>query len=143
MTTIAWDGHTLAADRRVNFGSVSDMECTKIVKNKKGHLAAASGSSSLAAGFRRWFLEGEKGEPVMAKDGQDATGFIIRKPGKVEMYDIAGWYEAETDKFAVGSGCELALGALRSGGDAIAAVGVAMMHDGYTGGKVDALELGK
>ena len=147
MTTIAWDGKTLAADRRVSFGSVSDGNVTKIVKRKKdGALAAAAGNSSMAAAFRRWFLNGERRldtKPELSKDTETASGVIIRPNGVVEIHDQYGWFELETEKYANGSGWEIAIGAMHAGATAEEAVRIAAKLDGNTGDEVDVLELGK
>lgn len=142
MTTIAWDGSTLAADRRVNFGGVTDAKTTKIVQRADGALAASSGSSSLGAAFKRWFLDGENGErPALDKGTENASGLIIRPSGVLIVHDVSGWYEAEAGFYALGSGWEIALGAMAMGATAEQAVRVAAKFDGNTGGDVDTLSL--
>lgn len=141
MTTIAWDGKTLAGDRRVSYGTISDAKTTKIAKTKKG-LCGAAGHTSMCAAFRRWFVAGEKGDhPPMSKDSENATGFIIRPDGRRIMYDSAGWYEVDPGPFAMGSGWEIAVGAMRQGAFADKAVEVAAEFDGSTGTEIDMLEL--
>lgn len=141
MTTIAWDGELLASDRRVTYGTISDARVTKIGKTKKG-LCGAAGVTSICAAFRRWFMEGEKGDPpFMGKDGDAATGFIIRPNGVRFMYDQFGWYEVDPGPFAMGSGYEIALGAMRQGSFADKAVQIAAEFDGSTGNEVDMLRL--
>jgi len=141
MTTIAWDGKTLAADRRVSYGSISDAKMTKIAKTKFG-LCGAAGNSSLAAGFKRWFHNGEKGDPpTLGKDGEIATAFIIRSSGLRLHYDQCGWYEVDPGPFAIGSGYEIAIGAMESGKSAVQAVQIAAKLDGCTGNEIDILEL--
>ena len=141
MTTIAWDGDTLAADRRVSYGTISDAKVTKISKTKKG-LCGAAGVTSMCAAFRRWFEAGEKGDPpYMGKDGDTATGFIIRPDGTRIMYDQHGWYKTDPGPFAMGSGFEVALGAMAQGAAADKAVQVAAEFDGSTGNEVDTLRL--
>lgn len=49
MTTIAWDGKTLAADRRVTCGGVTDAKVHKIVRREDGALAGSAGNTSLGA----------------------------------------------------------------------------------------------
>lgn len=141
MTTIAWDGELLASDRRVTYGTISDAKLTKIGKTKKG-LCGAAGVTSTCAAFRRWFLEGEKGEcPSMGRGDDAATGFIIRPNGVRFMYDQFGWYEVDPGPFAMGSGYEVALGAMRQGSFADKAVQIAAEFDGSTGAEIDMLRL--
>lgn len=143
MTTIAWDGKTLAADRRIDFDGVSDVETTKILKRRDGALCGTSGAVSLGAAFKRWFLKGEKGErPVLSANGERANGLIIRPNGQLVVHDINGWYEAQAKFYANGSGWELAMGAMHAGATAEQAVAIAAKLDGRTGGDIDTLELG-
>ena len=143
MTTIAWDGVDLAADRRVSYGTMSDANTTKISKTKKG-LCGAAGNTAMCAAFRRWFESGEKGDPpVLAKDGESATACIIRPDGSRFMYDAFGWYEVDPGPFALGSGWEVAMGALRNGASAPSAVKIASSIDGATGLQVDVLYHGQ
>lgn len=139
MTTIAWDGELLAADRRACYGSISDAKITKIAKTKKG-LCGAAGSTPLCAAFKRWFLAGEKGEPPsLVKGDQDATAFIIRPDGRRLMYDSSGWYEVDPGPFAMGSGWEIAIGAMEQGAFADKAVQIAAKFDGNTDHEMDTL----
>lgn len=141
MTTVAWDGKMLAADRRVSYGTMSDANTTKIVKSKKG-LCGAAGNTAMCAAFKRWFLAGEKGEsPALARDGESATACIVRPDGVRIMYDSYGWYEVDPGPFALGSGWEIAMGALRKGASAQEAVAIAASIDGATGNEIDVLEM--
>lgn len=140
MTTIAWDGKTLAADRRVSFDNTSDTKVTKIVKTKHG-LCGTSGNTSLGAGFKRWFIDGYKGDPPpLQKDGESAVAFVIRQNGARFHYDAYGWYEAHPGPFAIGSGYELAIAAMESGKSAVEAVQIAAKFDGLTNDEIDTLE---
>jgi len=141
MTTIAWDGKTLAADRRVSYDSVSDANTTKIVKTDNG-LCGAAGNTSIGAAFKRWFVHGEEGDPPpLEKNGQEASAFIIREAGVRLHYDQFGWFQADPGPFAIGSGWEIAIGAMKSGKSAAEAVQIAAKLDGYTGSDIDVLEL--
>lgn len=143
MTTVAWDGKVLAADRRLSFGSIQGAEVTKIVKNKKGELCGAAGTMTLADGFRRWFLAGKKGKPpALEMHGETATAFIVKTDKTIVFYDPCGWFEFTSDKFAIGSGQDVALGAMDRGADAVEAVQAACRLDGgSSGSRVDMLVL--
>lgn len=144
MTTIAWDGKMLAADRQINAGGVARCTKTKIAKNKKGDLCGASGITSVTSAFLRWFLAGEKGPAPALKDGTDeCEALIIRTNGAIIMYDSAGWHEVDPGFITSGSGWELALGALLAGKNAVEAVKIASMVDTKTSSEVDVLWLGK
>ncbi len=141
MTTIAWDGKTLAADRRVNFSGISDAQTTKIVKTDKG-LCGAAGITSLCSAFKRWFEAGEEGEhPSLKVDNEISTAVIIRPDGRMFLYDSYGWSEIYAKHYAMGSGWEIAIGAMKAGKTAEEAVLIAAKLDGNTGDEVDVLEL--
>lgn len=142
MTTIVWDGQSLAADRRVNYGGVTDTKISKIVRRADGALAGSSGNTSLGAAFKRWFLNGESGDrPALEKGSETCNGLIIRPSGALEVHDHVGWYECDAGRYALGSGWEIALGAMAMGADAEAAVRVAAKFDGNTGDEIEVLHL--
>lgn len=144
MTTIAWDGKTLAADRRVSTEGIFDCKMTKIHKRKDGSLVGACGGAALAAAFCRWVIAGEKGKrPELHAEKVSACGLIIRLNGNLILHDETGWFEADPGQYAMGSGWEIALSAMRTGNTAVNAVKIAEELDGGTGCGVDALELGK
>lgn len=145
MTTIVWDGKTLAADRLVSAGGVRDGEVSKIVKRKKdGALAGGAGPATMVAAFHRWFLKGEKGErPALRSGDTNASCFIIRPDRTIDVHEELGWFPLKAKTYAVGSGYELAYGAIALGAHAVEAIQVAMERDTGSGGAIDALELGK
>lgn len=145
MTTIVWDGKTLAADRRVTSHGMVDGQMTKIVKRKKdGALAGGAGSASLVAAFHRWFLKGERGKRPELKIGEFAASCVIIRPDKkIECHDEIGWFQSDAANYATGSGFEVAYGALGMGASARTAVQVAAERDTSTGLVIETLELGK
>lgn len=142
MTTIAWDGKTLAADRQITFNAIKEGSITKILKRKKdGILLAASGALPLAYAFHQWFLAGGKGKPPPCKvDDSTCAVQLLYPSGKLVSYDKVGKYEKKLDVFAEGTGYELALGAMAAGATAEEAVRIASRFDTKTGSEVDTLE---
>lgn len=146
MTTIAWDGKHFVADRQVHYNGIADGEHTKIVKREKdGALCGGCGDAALVAAFKRWFLKGEKGDPPPLSVGTDcaSSALIIYPNGTMVMHEKTGWYETINDKWAAGTGWEIAVGAMHAGASAEEAVRIAGKLDGATGNTVDILELGK
>lgn len=145
MTTVAWDGKRLAADRKITTcGGIHDCNMTKIVKRKDGSLCGVGGSTALAFAFQKWFLKGGKGKLPLLKDGDaDINAIVISPQGKLTVYDPSGYFEADAPFYAIGTGYELALGAMAMGAEADTAVRVASQFDSKTGNIVDVLELGK
>lgn len=142
MTTITWDGTTLAADRRASHVGGSDF-VTKIRRLSDGRLVGAAGISACCELWMHWREHG--GEmPALLKpkdSGTDTTadGIEIHPGGKVFIYGKYGPVPIESPFTAVGSGKPFALGAMAMGANAILAVEVAARFDRSTGGGVDYL----
>jgi ATP-dependent protease HslVU (ClpYQ) peptidase subunit len=127
MTTIAFRDGVMAGDRAVKAGNVFIHDTTKVVRRPlDGALCGTCGMSALGAEFRRWFLAGEQGDrPNMGEGDEDIQAMIARADGKIEMHDRLGWSLCESEFVALGSGQELALGAMAMGASAMQAVEVA------------------
>lgn len=127
MTTIAYRQGVMAGDRATKYGSITGHETTKVVRREDGALCGACGTTTIAAAFRRWFLAGEDAasKPSLGDDKEDIHAIIARPSGVVEIYDRMGWSVIEGDFHAIGSGTEIALGAMAMGADAAKAVRIA------------------
>lgn len=145
MTTIAWDGKTLAGDRRITANGVVNTESTKVHKRKDGALIGISGELCTSSEFVRWFMKGEKGKKpplkAMATSELAASAIIIRPNGTVEAHDQDGWHVVESSRYAIGSGGNFAMVAMKCGAFADRAVEIAAEFDVYTGSKVDCVSL--
>jgi ATP-dependent protease HslVU (ClpYQ) peptidase subunit len=143
MTTIAYRNGILAADSLITAGNriATSVSATKIIRLSDGRLLGHCGQmrhmKPLVA-----FLEGRSERyPDMEKD---ATAIVVHVEGRVELHygrhpDEA--LEEEAEFFAIGSGAELALGAMAVGVSAIEAVRAAIRFDTGSGGEVKHLEL--
>jgi ATP-dependent HslUV protease subunit HslV len=143
MTTIAWDGKTLAADRRFSNGSAITGSLTKIVQRKKdGAMCGVSMNIALGRRFQKWFLAGERGERPELSRGEEWTRALVVYPGgKLVVHEPEGSFDIDSGRYAFGSGMEFALGAMAMGAFADRAVEIAAMYDANTGNGVDTLEL--
>lgn len=144
MTTIAWDGRTLAADRQVSFGGGRMGESAKIARRGDGALIGCAGVLGMADALRQWFLDGEQGPRPRLEAGADNTcaAFIVRPDGAIDHISETGVARIESAQFAIGSGADYALGAMSMGADARRAVEVAMGWDNGSGGGIDVLSIG-
>jgi hypothetical protein len=75
------------------------------------------------------------------KDDEDADVIIVRPNGQLEYHDRYGWHKINGEFFAMGSGSELAYGALEMGASARKAVSIASKRDTNTGSKVSWVKL--
>lgn len=143
MTVIAWDGKTLAADKRA-IQNGYPATATKIHRIPDG-LVAFSGSASHAAALLDWFRKGRNPLSYPLGFGEDngAGSTFISDAGEIFVYDYrSGYPERIEDRFfARGAGRDYALAAMYLGHDARKAVEVACALDVNCGNGIDTLEL--
>ena len=146
MTTIAWDGKTLAADGQVTIGDsgIMTLKRQKIFK-KVGifDVLAFAGSLEPVDKFLAWARNPEEGEPpegeytvIYAIGGNLAFSHMstpIINAVTIGKGEIDAW----------GSGSQFALGAMHAGKTAIQAVNIAIKCDAFTGGKVRSVRVVK
>lgn len=139
MSTIVWDGATLAADKQAT-------ECgfrqtvTKIRRLNDGGLAGICGT--LDAGILAIaYIEG--GETPSWLDKDDWPTILLIRPDKTiwryEKYLTP--FQVEDSFMACGSGRDYALAALACGKDAVEAVAIAARFDTSTGMGIDSMTL--
>lgn len=134
MTTIAWDGKTLAADRRM----AGYMTTCKIFPVDGGYLAGAGAMDQLVEVAA--YLQAVADKPDLP-ESQESEFIVVRGS---EAFWLTWPHLREVrirESFAaLGSGSEFALGALAMGANAKTAVQVAAKFDPYTGGGVDTVD---
>lgn len=137
MTTIAWDGATLAADRQSTWGG------TPIVTRKVFKLQAPDGSFILYGGsgnsiqlgaFHRYVL----GQTWRVPCIDDAQFMMIDQQRRVWVaQNNMDWHRIDVRQWAMGSGADYALGAMAHGANARESVKVASRLDTGTGMGID------
>lgn len=138
MTTIACDRSDMAADGRVTSNGET-FPGTKIYR-VNGVLYGSAGLYAASVRFIEWAQRGEKGRlPRLARD------FSALKLTKDGIYVITDddptWMRCNSDHFAIGSGKDLALGAMEMGASPLEAVCIAMKWDTLSGGEPAVLSL--
>ncbi len=138
MTTVAWDGRMMAADKLANYGNTPN-ECTKILKTKEGLLIGASGDLDNTLPFKQWVLDGR--DPDKKPTLYDAfSGMVIELNGSITYYThrlVASTISMK--HWVLGSGGDYALGAMAAGKSAKEAVEIAIRLDVNSGIGVDVL----
>ncbi len=144
MTTIACDGRTLVADTRATEGTISS-HVSKLHRFKHGYVAIA-GDVLHGLKFVEWLKkrrdESMRGFPAhdLTEDGFDAL--VLRNDGRMETWDHRGGPVPITDPFwAIGSGREVALGALHAGVTVRQAVIIACKVDSASSLPIEAVDL--
>jgi len=143
MTCVAWDGKTLAADKRaVNSGMIFTV--TKIFK-VRGRLVAASGDFDRVNESVAWFAAGADPAkmPPYARDNSDFVAMlVIEKDGTILKYERSAVpFKIESPFYAIGSGRDYAMAAMHLGHSAMEAVEVACALDSGCGNGIDTLTL--
>lgn len=144
MTTIAFDGKTMAGDGLTNINGIVTETSNKKVFRATGRdgqelLVGLAGNGCYKEKLLAW-LAGNAGYPtchqgdgwtLMVWDGQELSCY----------YDTGDERESLTVPYAIGSGWPYAMTAMKMGADAVKAVEVAMTMDVYSGGLVTSLTL--
>lgn len=137
MTTIAFDGKTLAADRQMSSDGALYCHVQKIHAVPGGFIAGC-GHFAQVHKFIKWHLSGYKGDaPAL----DNFSGIVIVN-GKVALWEGDAEVPYEPSQVhAIGSGATWALAALDFGKTAEEAVAYAATRDNGTGGGVDAVTI--
>lgn len=151
MTTIAYDGKTLAADTAsFGGGSLKVDTCAEKIIERSGKIFAFSGTYVLKEPWMQWYFDGAIPEkkPRCAKDCCDELGMWVFDEGRLWQYSPELPYRWEVPApFAMGSGVDFAMGAFRLGDvigrniTAAEAVRAAIACDPFTGGDIRVVNL--
>lgn len=143
MTVIAWDGHTLAADKCATQGGGIGRTVTKICRGKEaGQLLGMTGEWDVAVQLREWFVAGADPAKFPEPARKDVATLIVISPGRIVTY-CSGPYALpiEAEQCAFGSGRDYAEAAMYLGKSAEVAVTVACRFQTDCGNGIDILEL--
>lgn len=135
MTTVAYRDGVIASDSQVTSGDVIVGRTAKC-GCKNGVLYGFAGCLAFAQAFQAWIERGMEGDPpTMKKDDSRAEAILVHD-GHILSFDDDGWDKLEMDYYAIGSGRQIAIGAMAVGASAVEAVKAAIKHDVYSGGEV-------
>lgn len=141
MTTLAWDGKTLAADSRAT-SSGMPYKAVKIFMLADGSLFAGSGEYGQVHAVKAW-LENADADTQKPKT-DDFAGFFVTAAGEVFRLEESLIRLPVYEPFhAMGSGRDFAMAAMHCGKSAREAVEIAALYDVFTGGDVMAFDIPK
>lgn len=127
MTTVCWDGVTLAADSRGTAGNFG-FQSIKLWRLADGRLYAGAGDAQDLAAVRAWLESGGEKPKVESFAamviGSDRT--IWRLEEKLVMFQVVG------NQHAMGSGRDFATAAMACGRTARQAIEIACLFDIYS-----------
>jgi len=139
MTTIAYRDGVMAADSHVGCNGVRSGTARKVFEHDGGAIAG-SGSFGEVLRFKDWIVAGadEDARPEL----KESNLIWFRRDGSFIEYDPAGSLSFEAPFYAIGSGREIAIGAMAAGATAEEAVRIASDWDSETGGEIVTVEIG-
>lgn len=143
MTTIAFDGLTIAFDTQIGHEYKIALEPWMKIRETSGSLYQFAGGSGLPAVvdiFINWVIAGHDKDcfPSICVDKDEHCTFIaITRDGYWHRFSLSGIPYLKTRKLeTAGTGGEFALGAMMAGANAEEAVCIAAKLDPHTGGQI-------
>lgn len=141
MTTIAWDGKTLAVDSQAGGDYIHQGPVQKLFLGgpKDPCLAVAVSGDMLDAPL---YVEWIQGKREKKPEGADFSALAVDRCG--QCYVICSEHESKLKAGlpeAAGSGANFAMGAMLAGADAETAVAIASTLDVSTGGEIQVFHL--
>jgi hypothetical protein len=143
VTAIAWDGNTLASDRRAVSGN-GFYTITKIARCGES-LVGVSGRGDMIREFQAWIADGRNPEAYPKRDKEEChfTAMVVAPTGTVERFEGSPTPIIVGDvAHAIGCGGIVARAAMHLGCDARKAVEVACLFDENCGNGIDTLTFG-
>ena len=141
MTTIAWDGTTLAADRGSWSGGLHQAvrKVHRIAApDGRRFLVAVAGDAVFATQVLRWMRGGYHPSQCLADDLSRDVAVVIDERRRIFRLSSRLVYVPYEGKLhAHGAGQEIALGALMAGADAVKAIRITMQVSDYAARGVD------
>ena len=149
MTVIVWDGKALAADRQATENGVlhTMTKIKKITKGKKkGWLIGNAGVAASGALLMAWFESGAEPSQFpyeyQKTEGLHAALLAISPEGVIHKFEhLPIPIVFEDDFYAMGSGKDMAMGALAMGADAAQAVEIVCTLETECGVGIDVVYL--
>lgn len=137
MTTIATDGKTMAGDTQTTGGNHRVSFRPKVHRAPDGRLFGSSGLTWCCERFARWMMEGGE-KPEL---DEDFCALVLNTDGSIDYYCRKFEPVRYQAPMAVGSGDDLAIGAMLAGKGPAEAVAIAIERDVRSGGDITVLEL--
>ena len=131
MTTVAWDGETVAADSQIAASYIDPSGVNKLIK-KRGKVYAMAGTYSQVYEYII------NNKPITCEES--CCLIIDLKTKQAMIQEIGGMYPVKPP-VSIGSGSDFAITAMTLGKTAIEAVKIAIKLDPNSGGKVNSVKV--
>ena len=131
MTVIATDGESMAGDSLTTAGTQIAAYAPKVHKFPDGRIAGSSGDTTECRKLIRWLRDGGDKPEV-----GDAEAIVLNTDGTVEWWDKQFEPIQYVVPMAIGSGGDIAIGAMLAGVEPCEAVRLTMERDRSCGGDI-------
>lgn len=138
MTTIAYKDGILAADTLVTGGNTRLGHAKKIHRLSGGRLFAAAGTVDDTERLLL-SLQNKRNPPEL----EDVQGILVERDGSWWLYEGSVWFRYDADHITLGSGSDIATGAMDAGATAEQAVLIACKRDVGSGEPIQVEHLKK
>lgn len=139
MTTVAFRDGVMAADSACHDGSTFTHRLQKIHRMPNGALAAFAGDVEQAMALFDWLKGGQRGRKPKSRD---VSVLYVTPQRKILHYNGGRKAHVIAEPFyCIGSGADIAFGAMFAGADAKTAVRAAIKRDAFSRGPVTSKEL--
>lgn len=142
MTTIAWDGQLLAADRLMVNNNVKGW--TRKLFWHGEHALAITGNLSVGMEMVAWWRDGADPSkfPAINRNLDEGATLVVATPGAdLRVYESTPHAFTVKAPYALGSGSKAAMAAMKHGANAAGAIVTASEIDIYTGELYDVANL--
>lgn len=140
MTTIATDGRSMAGDgQRAHRGTITNMAAIKVTRLPDGSVFGRAGSVAYGDMVTEWLSTG--GPAPEYKGDAGFSALHLRTDGTLYLIGEECLPSQIEAPYAVGSGMDIAIGAMRAGASPRRAVEIAIDCDPGTGGTITEVSL--
>lgn len=139
MTTIAYDGKTLATDSCITSGGMKFGTLNKIIKLKTGNYLTGAGSIDILYAVADW-LNGTGEIPVLGPE-DSFCGILVAPSGEAQEISTNLRLVPACIPWTGGSGEHIAMAVLKCGHDAVKAIEIACQLDIMTSGPINTITI--
>lgn len=137
MTVICFKNGVLASDTQITINGIAAEHWDKVIKTEDGRLIGACGDWPAAVALRDWLVAKDPEKDLEFMPQMGASALVIMPDGEVLSFTSSLTVcRARAPFYALGSGFQIATGAMAAGATAEEAVVIAMKYDVNSGGEI-------
>ena len=145
MTVIAWDNKIVCSDSRSTDGNGGATICNKLFRISKGvhkgHVLATAGHDTAGMSFVEWYTDPKLEKPKIQFEDEFFLIAIFTPDGAFYADDHCVLIPFQKGPYAIGSGGDIALGAMSMGASPAKAVRIACRYNAFCGLPIQTMKL--